>query len=179
MQSGGNPVSTRHREWPMFQEPMLPIRLAPTTEVSLRDSDVAAADMQTIEDVPRGKELEPDNNPQAPVLEQPEPPNKANKWQHLGKSATTRAQSKLGNILPPPQFVLFGMQGASAMASRVGVSTILLRPGFSLWLSSYPLGPLCIKMEVEIAYGWMNVEHLARMPIFLSFGDKMISLTCP
>jgi hypothetical protein len=80
----------------MFQEPMLPIRSAPTTEVSLRDSDVAAADMQTIEDGPRGKELEPDNNPQAPVLQQPEPPNKANKWQHLGKSATTRAQSKLG-----------------------------------------------------------------------------------
>jgi hypothetical protein len=136
-----NLVSTRHREWPMFQEPMLPIRSAPTTEVSLRDSDVAAADMQTIEDGPRGKELEPDNNPQAPVLQQPEPPNKANKWQHPGKSATTRAQSKLGNILPPPQFKLFGMQGASAMASRVGVSTILLRPGFSLWLSSWLEGP--------------------------------------
>lgn len=45
---------------------------APTTEVSLRDSDVAAADMQTIEDGPRGEELEPDNNPQAPVLQQPE-----------------------------------------------------------------------------------------------------------
>lgn len=82
----------------MFQEPMLPIRSAPTTEVSLRDSDLAAADMQTIEDSPRGKKLEPDNNPQAPVLQQPEPPNKANKWQHPGKSATTRAQSKLGNI---------------------------------------------------------------------------------
>lgn len=25
-------MSTRHREWPMFQEPMLPIRSAPTTE---------------------------------------------------------------------------------------------------------------------------------------------------
>lgn len=45
---------------------------AAITEVSLRDSDVAAADMQTIEDGPRGEELEPDNNPQAPVLQQPE-----------------------------------------------------------------------------------------------------------
>lgn len=25
-------MSTRHREWPMFQEPMLPIRSEPTTE---------------------------------------------------------------------------------------------------------------------------------------------------
>lgn len=41
---------------------------AAITEVSLRDSDVAAADMQTIEEGPRGEELEPDNNPQAPVL---------------------------------------------------------------------------------------------------------------
>lgn len=138
-----NPVSTRHRERPMFQEPMLPIRSAPTTEVSLRDSDVAAADMQTIEDGPRGKELEPDNNPQAPVLQQPEPPNKANKWQHPGKSATTRAQSKLGakphsTLFPKfPQLQLFGMQGALAMAPRVDVSTILLGSGFSLWLSSW------------------------------------------
>lgn len=63
--------------------------------------------------------------------------------QHLGKSATTRAQSKLGakphpTIFPKfPQLQLFGMQGASAMAPRVGVSTILLGPGFSLWLSSW------------------------------------------
>ena len=62
---------------------------------------------------------------------------------HLGKSATTRAQSKLGAKAHPtrfpkfPQLQLFGMQGASAMASRVGVSTILLGPGFSLWLSSW------------------------------------------
>ena len=52
-----NLVSTRHREWPMFQEPMLPIRSAPTIET------MPAADMQTIEDGPRGEELEPDNNP--------------------------------------------------------------------------------------------------------------------
>lgn len=45
---------------------------AAITEVSLRDSDVAAADMQTIEDGPRGEELELDNNTQAPVLQQPE-----------------------------------------------------------------------------------------------------------
>lgn len=45
---------------------------AAITEVSLRDSDVAAAYMQTIEDGPRGEELEPDNNPQAPVLQEPE-----------------------------------------------------------------------------------------------------------
>ena len=41
----------------MFQEPMLPIRSAPTIET------MPAADMQTIEDGPRGEELEPDNNP--------------------------------------------------------------------------------------------------------------------
>src|SRR6266571_7651732 len=73
----------------------------------------------------------------------PEPPNKANKWQHLGKSAATRAQSKLGakphsTLFPKfPQLQLFGMQGASAMAPRVDVSTILLGSGFSLWLSSW------------------------------------------
>jgi hypothetical protein len=100
----------------MFQEPMLPIRSAPTTEVSLRDSDVAAADMQTIEDGPRGKELEPDNNPQAPVLQQPEPPNKANKWQHPGKSATTRAQSKLGNTTPT--LIVWNARGVSNGLTR-------------------------------------------------------------
>ena len=63
-----NLVSTRHRKCPMFQEPMLP---STTTKVSLCDSDVHAIDMQTIEDDPRGKELEPDNNPQASVLQQP------------------------------------------------------------------------------------------------------------
>lgn len=37
-----NLVSTRHREWPMFQEPMLPIRLAPTTEtIPTADNDAA------------------------------------------------------------------------------------------------------------------------------------------
>lgn len=130
-----NLVSTPHREWPMFQEPMLPIRSAPTTEVSLRDSDVAAADMQTIEDGPRGKELEPDNNPQAPVLQRSLRTRQTN--------GSTRARARLLGHNPNleiyyhPHF----MQGASAMASRVGVSTILLRPGFSLWLSSWLEGP--------------------------------------
>ena len=82
----------------MFQEPMLPIRSAPTTEVSLRDSDVAAADMQTIEDGPRGKELEPDNNPQAPVLQ------RSLRTRQTNGSTRARAQSKLGNILPPPLY---------------------------------------------------------------------------
>lgn len=85
-------------------------------------------------------------DPQSSIFEKdlkPEPPNKANKWQHPGKSATTRAQSKLGakphsTLFPKfPQLQLFGMQGASAMAPRVDVSTILLGSGFSLWLSSW------------------------------------------
>lgn len=57
---------------PMFQEPMLPIRSAPTIET------MPAADMQTIEDGPRGEELEPDNNPQAPVLQKSEDSRKRN-----------------------------------------------------------------------------------------------------
>ncbi|GMY33680.1 hypothetical protein FCV25MIE_28922 [Fagus crenata] len=65
---------------------MLPIQAAPTTktmpaadnagivqnEPAEVNADVATAYMQTIEDGPRGEELELDNNPQAPVLQQPE-----------------------------------------------------------------------------------------------------------
>lgn len=44
--------------------------------------------MQTIEDGPRGKELEPDNNPQAPVLQQPE-------YLAIGKSPSVRLTQPL------------------------------------------------------------------------------------
>lgn len=48
-----------------------------------------AADMQTIEDGPRGEELEPDNNPQAPVLQQPE-------YLAIGKSPSVNAAPNTG-----------------------------------------------------------------------------------
>lgn len=46
--------------------------------------------MQTIEDSPRGEELEPDNNPQAPVLQQPE-------YLPIGKSSSVNAAPNTGN----------------------------------------------------------------------------------
>ncbi|EEF30423.1 conserved hypothetical protein [Ricinus communis] len=52
-----NLESTRHREWPMFQEPMLPIQSIPTIET------MPTVDMQTLKDGPWGEEREPDNNP--------------------------------------------------------------------------------------------------------------------
>ncbi|EEF27683.1 conserved hypothetical protein [Ricinus communis] len=71
----------------MFQEPMLPIRSAPTIET------MPAADMQTIEDGPRGEELEPDNNPQAPVL-------KKSEYLAIGKSPSVNAASNTGGSSP-------------------------------------------------------------------------------
>lgn len=41
---------------------LLPLKLAFVIQMYV------AADMQTIEDGPRGEELDPDNNPQAPLL---------------------------------------------------------------------------------------------------------------
>ncbi|KAH7511609.1 hypothetical protein FEM48_ZijujMtG0003400 (mitochondrion) [Ziziphus jujuba var. spinosa] len=51
---------------------VMPVTNAKSRIRNLVSTHVAAADMQTIEEGPRGKELEPDNNPQAPVLQQPE-----------------------------------------------------------------------------------------------------------
>jgi hypothetical protein len=45
--------------------------------------------MQTIEDGPRGEELEPDNNPQASVLQQPE-------YLAIGKSPSVNAAPNTG-----------------------------------------------------------------------------------
>lgn len=134
-------------------------------------------------------------DPQSSIFEKdfkPEPPNRT---RQTNGSTWVRARllghnQNLGLSPIPLYFKNFhncGMQGASEMAPRVGVSTILLGPGFSLWLSSWNQwleGPTMYQNGSGDCV-WMDEcrtsrsdESPANIYLGLFFGEK-ISLTCP